>query len=649
MKIAEGILQRQPDHIDAISLKSVVFLSNKDHESALKTVENALTAQPNNLSLMLLRLQIHNVAKNTSAVEQDYLNLIKTFPDKNEYVYALAKHYADNNQNDNALKSLQSLVEKNPNKLETKLVLMDFLIQKMPAQANKTLATFLSQSPDEAELLFRQASLLLKDNKEKEASDVLAKIVALKPDSKESQSAKIALAKMAFQKNDIESATTQVKEVLSTDKKNKEALLLKARLDLLKNATDDGISSLRLVLRDYPNSDEAMVLLGQAYLKKNSPELAEENFRKALDTNPANFDALIPVVSNLIKNKEASRADELLQKALAVKPDHPGAIQALAQVRLMQQDWSGTQKLADSISAKPNGAAYAKYLSAKISEEQKLYKEAVGQYKEALTLNPAIADALRGLANSYEALKQRPELYAYLQEFMTAHPDNFYPLLIKGQLLVKDGKADDAVKTLTDGMTKWPNLGDFYEAIATQYLASKQINDAIAVLEKGLTNNPDLIRLSVMLASVYEQTGAYDKALSVYDKLIADHKELDIVVNNLVSLLLDHFNTKENIERAVTLSKRFENSDQPYFQDSYGWALFHNGNLEEALNIVKKVTEKAPQTPVFRYHLGSIYYKIGNKPSAIAELEQALQLAAKSANFAEKDAAEKLLQSIKAE
>ena len=75
--------------------------------------------------------------------------------------------------------------------------------------------------------------------------------------------------------------------------------------------------------------------------------------------NPGNFSAVIPVVSRMIKSKDIALAEEVLQKALEIKPDHAGAIQALAQVRLLNKDWQGTQKVADMISTKPKGEGFS--------------------------------------------------------------------------------------------------------------------------------------------------------------------------------------------------------------------------------------------------------------------------------------------------
>ena len=279
--------------------------------------------------------------------------------------------------------------------------------------------------------------LFIKQNKPTEAKKALKKIVGLNPTDPEGLKAKITLAKIAVQENDPDTAVTLIKEVLSVDENHIEGALLKAKLDLQKGLYDDVISGLRGVLRNTPNSAEALVMISEAYFKTDSPDLAEESFLKALALNPANFDALMPIVTGLIKNKETAKAGALLEKALDITPDHPGALQTLAQVRLMQKDWTGAQKVADFIASKPKGAGFSKFLSGKIAEEQGFYKEATGLYKEALTLSPDLSDALRGLESSYAVLKQGKAMTAYLQEFISCSPGQALSLLIKKPVIDK--------------------------------------------------------------------------------------------------------------------------------------------------------------------------------------------------------------------
>ena len=646
---AEKALAIDSAHLDAISLKVVVYMAQQDYITAEKVVNEGLKSSPDELSLNLLKLQLHTVSKNKLAVEQDYQDLIKRFPEKHEFSYALAKYYVSEQRDTEALALLQDVVDQNAELLAPKLVLLDYLAQKDKQQVEATLNKFIAENPDEAVLYFRLANLQIQEKRFDEAKKQLNWIVEHKGEEKKGLAAKVLLAKLALQAEDMSAASTILEEVLAVDAKHYESLLLKARISLINGQNDEAITELRGILRDYPESDEAMVLLAQAYLRKESPELAEENFRKALDLNPGNFSAVMPVVSRMIKSKDIARADEVLQKALEIKPDHAGALQALAQVRLLNKDWQGTQKVADVISTKPKGKGFSYYLGGKISQGQGLYEDAIGKYKQALSISPVLSDALKSMRVCYESLKQRDRMFSYLDEFMLKNPENAYPVLLKAQLTGFNKDWDQALAILNKGIEQWPKKPQFYVFMASVYHEKNEHSQVIASYKKGLENIPDNVQLSMLLASVYEIDKEYDKAKEIYESFVVKRPDIDLAVNNLVSLLLNQYPGQENTERAVKLAKRFENSEQPYFLDTYGWTLIHNDNAKEAVVVFQQVVSKAPEVAVFNYHLGVAYHKINENSQAIKALEKALSVETKQqGGFVEKDQVEALLKELKA-
>jgi len=644
---AEKALAINPAHLDSISLKTVVYITQKDYGAAESVINQALISQPNELSLNLLKLQIHTVSRNKQAVEQDHQDLVKRFPDKPEFSYALAKYYVSEQRDQEALALLQAVVEQNAGELTPKLALIDYLEQKDKPQAEATLNKFIQTNPNEPYLYFRLANLHIQQKQFNQAKQSLNWIVEHKGKEKEGLAAKTLLAKLALQAQDISAAATLVEEVLAMDARHYDALLLKTRISLINGQNDEAIIALREILRDYPKSDEAMVLLGQAYVKKNSPELAEENFRKALNLNPGNFSAVMPVVSRMVKSEDIGRADEVLQQALAINPNHAGALQALAQVRLLKKDWLGTQTVADLIATQPKGKGFSFYLSGKISQGQGLYSNAIEKYKQALLITPGLSDALQSMMTCYETLKQRDKMFVYLDEFMLKNPDTPYPLLLKAQLYNFNKDWDKALNVLNKGTEQWPKVPNFYVLMGGIYEAKKDTLNVFESYKKGLENIPDNVQLSLLLSSAYELNKDYDKALKIYESLFIKRPDIDYAVNNLVSLLLDQYPSKENTERAVILAKRFEKSDQPYFLDTYGWALLHNSNVKDSIDVFTRVVARMPEVAVFKYHLGVANHKAGHIPQAIDALQQSLTAGAKQADFIEKLQAEALLSKLK--
>jgi TolA-binding protein len=60
--------------------------------------------------------------------------------------------------------------------------------------------------------------------------------------------------------------------------------------------------------------------------------------------------------------------------------------------------------------------------------------------------------------------------------------------------------------------------------------------------------------------------------------------------------------------------------------DTLGWVHYQRGAYPAALEVLKDCVKKAPQSPIYQYHLGMSYLKAGDKANAKASLAEALRL-----------------------
>lgn len=644
---AEKALALDPGHVDSVGLMVGVYLEEKDYNSAEKKINEAIAKKTDELTFYLLKLRVDKNREDALLVEKDYQNIIERFPSRLGFSYELAKFYVNTQRHTDALNLLKNVVESHSEELKPKLVLVDFLLQKDIENAETTLNKFIKESPSESALYFKLANLYALQKKYQEAKAPLKWILEHSDNQRDKINAKAVLARFSIQDGDKVAALKWVEEILGVDKRNYEALLLKARLHLVDGLYDDAITELRGILRDYSKSDEAMVLLGQAFQKKGSPVLAEEKFRKALELNPGNFLAVMPVVSRMIENQDVGRAERLLNSALKASPNHTEGLQVLAQLRLLKQDWVGSQEMVDLIAKQPKGQGFADYLSGKISQGQGQYKEAIEKYKLALIETPDLADALKSMTVCYEELKQRDKMHGYLDEFIKNNPTIPFALINKSQLYGLDENWDKAISTLNKGAEQWSGTYQFDELIAKIYLQKNEQGKAIEACLAGLKKAPHNLQLNLLLASIYENKADYDNAIHVYDEIIDKHPQTHVAVNNLVSILVDHASDKKSLERAVELAKRFATSNEPYFLDTYGWALLQNGDHKEARKVLDRVISMSPNVPVFNYHIAIAAYKSENNVEAIKFLNEALTLEkSQPGQFVEKEVAEVLLKRL---
>lgn len=644
--ILDNVLKQAPDHVEAASLRAVLFMEDQNYDEALSLIEPALESDKTNISLHLLKIKIDAKNKNIDGVIADYKNLISIFPKKDQLKYALAKIYTAANKTTEAEQVLTDMVAAQPDDIKPKLAYLSFVFETDRSRIDDVLQRFIEDNRSNPQQLIELAKWTLMVNRVDDAIQQLKNVGRnedFKPEVR--TEADLLVAKINFQRQNYDESSRQVEQILARNPNYTGAKILKAKMLVREEKLEQASALLNTVLWDVPNSDEAIVLLGGIDMLQGALDKAQKRFKEALEINPANLQALFPVVEKAIKDNYLDYAQQLLEGALARRPNEFSIMNRLVQLKMLNKDWPGAEKIIEAMETRPKTLYIGKFLRGKLHQEQGECKSAIALFEEVLKRYPMQFDSLQEMARCYEILKQRPKMINYLDNTIKAHPDNTAAIVLKSKLLTLDKQYDSAVAMLKQAVKKTPEAVPFYSELARIHLQRGQVGEAIKAYTQGLEYNDGNIELLMLLASAYIDGKQYDEAASVYRRILEHNPRLDIARNNLASLLLDHYGRKEDIDNAVSLVNVFQNSDQPYFLDTYAWAEFKAGRSNQALNALQKVIVMAPEIPVFRYHLAEVYYALGNQSSALTELMQALELA-KTSRFEKLDEAKRLMEKV---
>ena len=100
-----------------------------------------------------------------------------------------------------------------------------------------------------------------------------------------------------------------------------------------------------------------------------------------------------------------------------------------------------------------------------------------------------------------------------------------------------------------------------------------------------------------------------------------------VVANNLASLLSTYREDEESLTRAWNVARRFNDTEIPAMQDTYGWILHRRGESAEALPYLEAAAAGLPNDPIVQYHLGQVYQALDRPDDALAQYRIAVQLA----------------------
>ena len=627
IKLAEQVLVKDPNYVDALMILATERLSAGDAKKAIEYLDQGLKTNDKNVALQLVKIKALESLSKHDLAEDVLKRLISYYPKVDAFNNVLAKFYLKHGRKEDAEKIYRTIVENNPKDLKAKIKLVQFLNTTKSADTGlKQLQIFSQQNPIDYQLKFALVQFYLARKEISQANDLLEQIIRDKSGTEIAIKAKGIMAASLLTKGDKDSALKIINEILNEDKQNVNGLILKASVDIDHQKYDEAIGALRLVLRDSPNTSRALFFLAKAHSLSGSPELADEQYYKALKTSKFSPGYGLTYAQFLLKRKQPKRAEKILQDVLVVSPVNLPTLKLLAQTRLSLGDWVGAQQVADVIKRIDVKGNLASQISNAIMVGKKDYSESIALLKKTHQSTPENIQPIVALVRTYLLAGKKQEAGNFLDAVIKANPNNTNARILRAQVYASQGKIEQAINTYTAAIKNEPTNAKSYYHLSVIHMRNGKLEKARAILNKGLSIAPNNFSLRITLAGLFESTGETEKAIKAYDDLLKIRPEADIVANNLASLLTENRKDKVSLNKAYKLSQRFKRSEVPQFKDTFGWASYKIGRYTDAGVLLKSAVEQLPEIPDLHYHLGMNYLAKDNKAMAREELNKVLKL-----------------------
>jgi len=384
------------------------------------------------------------------------------------------------------------------------------------------------------------------------------------------------------------------------------AVLAVAALAALSQAApvpEKDLKSQALALNDVTGDDP---IQGQIRTLLENPETSKKLLSTALDMakekeQPFNYNALYILGRTAHKLKEYDQAVAFYKKA----KDKAEELK------------SGT-KLGQTFA----GLIDLYYEQKKFEESEKLCKEFLGLDSDDQTVLRYKVVMLRRMVQALAKQDKFDEAHKLVDRLVTAQPDNWLSLELKGWVQREAGKYDDAVKTYEDVL--------------------ERINKDDGLEEKEKKEFGSDVRYS--LSNIYLELNKIDKVGEHLEALMKVEPDNPTWYNDLGYIWADHDmnldKAEEYIRKALDLDKKKraedklkpeEDHDSAAYLDSLGWVLYKKKNYKEAKEwLSKAVTYKEGHHIEIFDHLGDAHMALGEKAEAIAAWKKGLDVAGDS-------------------
>ncbi|MBV8818409.1 MAG: tetratricopeptide repeat protein, partial [Acidobacteriaceae bacterium] len=248
-----------------------------------------------------------------------------------------------------------------------------------------------------------------------------------------------------------------------------------------QQAVDDFTNAIAAEPKDY--ALHFNLALAYSLLNRDTEGIAE--YKKALELKPDLYQAQLNLGILLLRQKQPAEATAPLEGAVGQKPKEFRPNYYLAEALLGSGDAAKAEAIYRTcLEVDPKSAAAESGLARSMVKQNRV-GEAGPHFRNAAELDPQYRNGLLELAGLLEE-SQPDDAIAIYRQF----PENAAAQERAGALLIKQGKAKDAVASLEDAVAKSPTVAN-KAALATAYLRSKQKDKAFPIVAELLKEQPD--------------------------------------------------------------------------------------------------------------------------------------------------------------
>jgi tetratricopeptide (TPR) repeat protein len=242
-------------------------------------------------------------------------------------------------------------------------------------------------------------------------------------------------------------------------------------VQIAQGRRDDAEATLRRAVSLSPKETQTHLALGNFYWSLGRTKEAEQAFEGALKVEPANLRANRFMAAFKFSTGRPAEAEPYLRR-----------------IADSSKDGSGTLGLVD-------------------------YYLMTGRPKDAIARLDALPNGrnIRGvvlrLARAHAAASEQPKARALVDEILKANPKDADAQLLKGQLLLQDGKRDEAFEAVRAATSANPSSPDAQFALGRMYAVRGDNAAAQAAFREVLRINPRAAAAQVQLARLQGQAG----------------------------------------------------------------------------------------------------------------------------------------------
>lgn len=478
----------------------------------------------------------------------------------------------------------------------------------------------LAQTNQDSRLAERAAKTAVMGNDGRTAIDAANLWSQLDPGSTEAHQ---ALTQMLINTGKLNEAKPHLKALLANEEGRASGFMFLNNLLSRQQNKAAVLSMVQELARDYPDLPEAHFAIAHAAWNAGNTELSLNELNQANKLRPG-WEMAALMQGQVLLGKSPEQAVDFYRGFLSTHADANEVRLALARILAGQKKFDEAKnefiKLIEASNGNPEILVVVGLLSLQANElpdAEKYFKDALGKgFKDKDQIYIYLGQIAEKKRNDDEALQWYSKVAPGEVRYVDAQ------LGVANVISRREG-IDAAIQSLEN----LPDLTDAQRAAVVHAQANvltqaKRHQEAYSRLENAintLPNSPELVYDFAMAAERVNKVDVMERELR---KLIKIQPEFAQAYNALGYSLADRNVRLE--EARVMIEKAHELSPEDhYILDSLGWVHYRLGNLDKALEYLRRAYSQQPD-PEIAAHLGEVLWKQGKRDEAVKTWEAAL-------------------------
>jgi len=621
LRAADLGLEFTPGSASLLHDKALILLAqNQNLPEVLTLVERALEANPHDKGLWATHADALRLLGRTDEAVDSYLKAQDLDASSTQYVDRALKLSPTNpvalrkklsvaralGGELQALAACDELLKANPDDLELQFARAELLVAVGNlADALGPLEKVRAAHPDDARTALLRAHILFQLGRDEEAIPIAKAIVegTTAPEA----NALTELARLS-EPSSPDLALVARERIVQIDPRNLQNLLDLRDLALRLDRVDTALSACRAILEVQPDNLEALRGVAELELANGHPAAALDGYRRLLKVHPHALSELRKALELAREQRDAEATREFAEAVITEEPKDLEAQLELARTLSSTGDVGGALKAYDSLlEAHPGELPY-------LLEK----KEVVARTDDPAQLAPVLDELFRLDPTRTDVAVERGNLYLSLAY---DRPEGSAE---------RDQAARTALVSYERASTD-PEVADISDLGIAR--ASRLVNDsdrAIRAYESFLDREGNHLRHDIMkeLGHALRETGRYTEAIEAYGRAIAGGLEDADLFWGAAEVFAEVGQEARALQLLDVLLRREANN--PLFLRKKGQLLLRSGHRAEALSVLQQAVQAAHGDPHAYFEVAEALRAQGAYADAITYYRRGLEIDPKS-------------------